>query len=217
MQNGDFRTRLTSLYGSQTSYVVLSTHNSVLNSRIKRLYGFQPSLVVLCMQISDFSTWITSLYWSQASSVVFACNRASYGQAYKSLLVPDITCRFVPAKQRDYHLSLCVSALICGFCIQNSTFWTRITSLHGSQSLSVVLSTHNCVLSTRIKRLYWFQPSTVVLCMQISDFSTWISNVYRSQPSTVVYARKTATFGTTYKSLCVPDITSHFVHAKQRD
>ena len=56
MQNSDFMSRLTSLYGSQTSSVVLSTHNSLLSTRIKRLYGFQPSPVVLCMQNSDFST-----------------------------------------------------------------------------------------------------------------------------------------------------------------
>ena len=45
MQNSDFRTRHTSLYMSQTSSVVLSTNNSVLNTRIKRLYWFQPSPV----------------------------------------------------------------------------------------------------------------------------------------------------------------------------
>ena len=100
IQNSDFGTRLTSLYGSQTSSVVMSTHNSVLSPRIKRLYGFQPSHVVLCMQISDFSTWITSLCWSQLSSVVFACKTATFVRAYKSLGVPDLNCRFVHAKQR---------------------------------------------------------------------------------------------------------------------
>ena len=92
-QNSDFRSRLTSLYGSQTSSVELS-------ARIKRLYVFQPSRVVLCMQISDFSPWITSLYWTKPSSVIFACKTATFGPAYKSLLVPDLTCRFVHVQER---------------------------------------------------------------------------------------------------------------------
>ena len=115
--------------------------------------------------------------------------------------------------------SIWVPALICGFCMQSSDFRTRLTSLYGSQTSSVVLSTHNSVLSTRINRLYWFQPSPVVLCIQNSDFrtritslygsQTWpvilcmynsvisirINNLYGSQPSSVDYACKTTTFG----------------------
>ena len=91
------------LYGSQTSFVVLSTHNSVLSTRISRPYGFQTSPVVLCMQNRDFntritslygsltspvvlcmensviSTWISSLYWSLPPSVVFASKTATFG------------------------------------------------------------------------------------------------------------------------------------------
>ena len=55
MQNSDFRTRLTSVCGSQTSSVVLSTHNSLLSTRIKRQSGFQPSPVVLCMQTATLA------------------------------------------------------------------------------------------------------------------------------------------------------------------
>ena len=61
MQNSAFRTRLISLYRSQTSSVLLSIHNSVLSTRTNRLYRFQPSPVVLCMQISDLRTSTTSL------------------------------------------------------------------------------------------------------------------------------------------------------------
>ena len=125
MQNSDFMTRLTSLYGSQTSSVVLSTHNSVLSTRINRLYWFQPSPVVLCMQNIDFRTRITSLCGSKTPPVVFACKIAPLGLQLqvsmdpspplwflhakqrlldpnsKSLLVPDITCSFVPPMQCD--------------------------------------------------------------------------------------------------------------------
>ena len=54
----------------------------------------------------------------------------------------DLTCCFVHAKQCDWHQnywSLWVPAFICGFCMQNSDFWNRITSLYESQTLTVGL------------------------------------------------------------------------------
>ena len=79
---------------------------------------------------------------------------------------------------------------LCFFFMLNSDFMTRLTILCRSKTSSVVLSTHNSVLSTRIKRLYGFQPSPVVLCMRNSDFSTWITSLYWSQPSSEVLACK---------------------------
>ena len=78
-ENRVIRTRISSLYVSQTSSVVLSTHNCVLNTKIKRLYWFQPSPVVLCMQNSDFRTRIKSLCGSKTQPVVFACKTAYSG------------------------------------------------------------------------------------------------------------------------------------------
>ena len=132
MQNSDFVTRLTSLYGSQISPVVLSTHNRVLSTRVKRLYGFQPSPVVLCMQNINFSTWITSLYGSQPSSEVFACKPATFGPKLHVSMGPRTHLWFSACKTAclaSELLSLWVPTLICGVCIQNSDFWTRITNL----------------------------------------------------------------------------------------
>ena len=101
---------------------------------LTRLYGSQTSSVVLCIQKSDFRTRIVCLYGSQPSSVVYACKTATFGPEYKSLWVAVLTCRYVHAQQRDYHQndqSQWVPALICGFCMQNSEYWTRITSVHG--------------------------------------------------------------------------------------
>ena len=120
-------------------------------------------------------------------------------QNYKSLWVSHLTCRFVRAKQRDLHqnnLSQWVPALICGFWMQNNDFWTRLISLYGSQTSSVVLSSHNSVLSTRVSRLYWFQPSPVILCMQISGFRTRITSLCGSQTPPEIFQPKTATSGT---------------------
>ena len=111
MQNSDFRNRLTSVYGSQTSSVDLSTHNSVLRTRIKRQYGFQPSPVVLCMQTATLAL---------------------------ELLVSIVPCphlRFLHANQRlldQNNKSLWVQDLTVALCMHNSAFWNRITRLYGS-------------------------------------------------------------------------------------
>ena len=51
---------------------------------------------------------------------------------------------------------------MCGYWMQNSDFWSGITSLYGSQTKPVVLCMQNSVISTRITSLYGFQPSSVV-------------------------------------------------------
>ena len=79
MQNSDFLTRTTSLYGSQTSPVIFSMPNIAISIRIKRLYCLQPSPVVLCMQNSDFRTRITSLCGSKTPPVDFVCKTAPFG------------------------------------------------------------------------------------------------------------------------------------------
>ena len=49
-----------------------------------------------------------------------------------------------------------------GFWMQNSNFWSGVTSLSGSQTKPVVLCMQNTVISTRNTRLYGFQPSSEV-------------------------------------------------------
>ena len=74
MPNSDFRTRITSLYGSQTSPIIF------------------------LIKSGDFRTRIASLYGSQPSSVVFACKPRLLDLNYKSLWVPDLTYGFVHVK-----------------------------------------------------------------------------------------------------------------------
>ena len=169
--------------------------------------------MVLCIQNSDFSIRIACLYVSQPSSVVFEFKSATLApelqvstgpsphlwflnakqrrlnQNYKSLWVPDLTCRFVHAKQ-------CVwirIASLCGsqtspvvVCRQNSIISTRITSHHGSQTSPVVLCRQNSVISTRITSHHGSQTSPVVLCRQNSVISTRITSHHGSQTSPVV-------------------------------
>ena len=62
---------------------------------------FLTSSAVLCIQKSDFKTRIVYLYGTQPSSVVYAWKTVTFGPEYKSLWVPDLTCRYVNAQQRD--------------------------------------------------------------------------------------------------------------------
>ena len=124
-QNSDFTTRLIHLYGFQTSSVVLSTHNSVLSIRINSLYGSQPSSVVYASKTATFGSnlqvsKVTRLHLSfsagntscLASELLVSMGPSPYvwfldakqrllNRNNKSLMVPDITCCFVRAKQRD--------------------------------------------------------------------------------------------------------------------
>ena len=93
MQNSDFWTRITSLYGSQTWPVVLCMYNSVISTRITRLYGFQPSSVLLCIQNSDLMTTIACVYGTQTSPVVFYMQNS-----VASIRITALTCVFFSCK-----------------------------------------------------------------------------------------------------------------------
>ena len=196
LQNSDFWTRITSLYGSQTWPVILCICHSVISTRITRLYGSQPS------------------------SVVFACKTATFGPEYKSLRVPDLTCRFVYAKRRDLHKnkkSIWVPALTRGFCILNSDFRTRITSLCRRIDPTCCFCMQNSYFWTRITSLYGSQTSPVIFCLQNSVPSFRITSLYGSQSSSVFLHSKQRLLDPNNKSLWVPDITCRFVQAIQRN
>ena len=121
MYNSGLNIRITSLYGSQPSSEVFSTHNFVLSTRINRLQWFQPSSVCFFfMQNSNFMTRLTSLYGSQTSSVVLS--------THNSVLSTRIN--------RLYWFQPSPVVL----CMQNSDFRTRITSLCGSKTPPVVFA-----------------------------------------------------------------------------
>ena len=172
------------------------------------------------MQNSVISTRITCLYGSQLSSLFFACKTAPFGEELQVSLGSSPHLWFCAMKTATletklhvsmgprFHLWFCACkteclasillvpmgpALICGFSIQNSDSWTRITCLYGSQTSPVVLWVQNIVISIRIASLYVFQPSSVF------------------------FACKQRLLDQNYKSLCVPDLTCRFVHAKRRD
>ena len=126
MQNSVISTRITSLYGFQPSYVVLCIESSDFRTKIACLYGSQTSPVILCMQNRVPNIRITSPYGSSPHLWFLDAKQRLLDQNYKPLWVPDFTCRFVNAKQRDWHQALWVPALICVFCMQTETFGTEL-------------------------------------------------------------------------------------------
>ena len=99
---------------------------------------------------------------------------------------PDLW--FLHAKPRILvqNFSLWVPALICSFCMPNSEFWTRITSLYVSQTLPVLLCMQNSLICTRISSLYGFQHSSVVMSTHNNVPNTRINRLHWFQLSPVV-------------------------------
>ena len=148
------------------------------------------------------------------------------------------------AIQRVYHqnnLSLWVPTFICGFCMQNSDFWSRITSIYVSQLSSVVFAYTTAHSGPEFQvctgprlNLWFWAHITACLTQEYRDYMC-------SSPRLWFCACKTATLALellvsmgpnphqwildaqqrlleqNYKSLWVPDMTCRFVDAKQRD
>ena len=147
--------------------------NSDFWTRIANLYGSQISPAILFLQCSVSSIRITSLHGSQPSCVVFGCNRAPFGPEKQVSISPRHNLSLCAMKiawlAPELLVSMCPNPHLY-FCMPNSAFWTRISSLYGSQTSSVVVSTHNCELNTRIKSLYCFQPSPVAFACKTASF-----------------------------------------------
>ena len=194
MQNSYFWSRITSLYGSQTSPVVLCIQNSVINTVS---IGFSPHL------------W----FWTFKTATLEPKLHISIGArphlwfcAYK-----------IECLASELSVSMGPSPHLWFLDAKKNEFWIRITSLHGSQTWPVVLCMQNSVISTGNTSLHGSQPSSVVfgckkkkdriislhesqtwpvfLCKQNSMINTGITSLHGSHSSSLVFACKTATFG----------------------
>ena len=135
--------------------------NCTFRIRITNLYGSQTSPVDLWMQNNVLRSRMMLVYCWKPSSVILCIQRAPLASVFLVSIGP---------------------ALICGFCMQNSDFRTRITSLYWSKTSPVDLWMQNNVLRTRMTLVYWCKPSSVILCIPKSGFSISISSLYRSCP-----------------------------------
>ena len=156
------------------------------------------------MQNSVICTSNTSLYGSQPSSVVFATKTATCGPELQVSTGPRLHLSFCTCNTAWLALEILVlwlPVLICGFCMQNSDFWSRITSLYGSQTSPVILCMQNSVICNRMTTLNGFQPSFVVLCKPNSDFWSRITSLYGSQISPIVLCLQNSVISITITSL----------------
>ena len=101
--------------------------------------------------------------------------------------------------------------------MQNSAFWTKVTSLYGSQTWPVVLCMHNSGLNIRISSLYGSQPSSVDFACKTG----WLASesLVSMGPSPHVWFLDATQrlMDRNNKSLWVPDVTCRFVLVKLRD
>ena len=242
MQNSISWTRITSLYGFQSTSVVLCIENSGFRTKIACLHGSRTFLVILCMQNRVPSFRITSPYGSCPHLWFLHAKQRPLDPNNQPLWVPDMTCRFMHVKKRDKHQnykSLRVPALICDFCMQNSDFWTRITSLYGSQPSSMFFAGIQRLLDQNYKSL-WVPAHIDVFCRHTATFGPELQVYLWPRPHQSFCACKIVwlapellvSMGPSrqlwflhakqryldqyYKSLCVPALICGFVHWKHR-
>ena len=150
----------------------------------------------------------------------FHAKQRLYDQTYKSVGVPALTCGFVHAKQRlleQNYKYLCVPVLICGFCIHNSAFWTRISSLYGSQTSSVVWAYITACLTQEYKDYMCSSPRLWFCACKTATLALELLVSMGPSPHLCFLLAKQRLLDQNNKSPLVPDITCRFVHAIQRD
>ena len=148
MQNSAFWTRITNLYGSLRSPVVLCMQYSVISNRITCLYRYQPLSVVFAGKTATFGSEQQVSMGTRHPLSFCACKTTGLAHEILVPMGPSPHLWFLHAKQRllDQH-----------------------TSLYGFQTSHVVLCMQNGMISTRITSLYGSQPSPVVFgCITVS-------------------------------------------------
>ena len=141
MQNRNFRTTINSLYGSQTSPVVLCMQNRCLAPELLVSMGPRPHLSLCACK----TTWLAS------ESLV------SMGPSHHLWLLQENQ-RLLDHNYR----SLGSQTSPVNLWMENSVLRSRMTLVYCYQPSSVVLCIHNGDIMTRIKSLCGFQTSPMV-------------------------------------------------------
>ena len=148
------------------------------------------------MQNSVISIRITSLYGFQPSSVVLACKTAPFGQELQVSMGPS------PHQ-------CCVHA--------NRDFWNRITSLYVSQTSSVAFACKTDTFWPELHVSIGLKPHLRFCACKTACLASELLVSKGPSPDLWFLDAKQRLLDLNNKSLWVPDITCHFVHAKQRD
>ena len=100
--------------------------------------------------------------------------------------------------------------------MQSSDFWTRTTSLYGSQPSPVVLCMQNNVISTSVTSLYGPQPSPVVIACKRATFGPELQVSMCPRPHLSFCACKTLWLAPELLVFMGPSPNLWLLHAKQR-
>ena len=109
-----------------------------------------------------------------------ACNTAWLASEILVSMGPNPYLWVLHSKQRllePNNKSLWVPALICGSCMQNSEFWTRITILYGSQTSPFVLYMQKQRDFHQNDKCIWVPALICGFSMQNSEFWTGIKSM----------------------------------------
>ena len=195
MQNSAFRSRITSLYGSQTSSVVWCFHNGDIKSWINSFYRSKTSSVVLCMQNIVISNRNTNLLGSQTSPVVSWVKKKWLASESLVSMGPSPHRWFLHAKQRllgqNYKSRPRLRLLICE---------CKTACLCPEWRLSIGPSLH----------LWFSEIKTATLSPELLVYMGPCPHLWLLHAKQRLYDQKC-------KSLPVPDLTCHFENSKQRD
>ena len=133
MQNSDFWTRITSLYGSRLHLSFCECKTAWLASDLLVSMFSSPHLWFCACKMATLGIELQVSMGPRPHLLFCVCKTA--------WLAPELLVSTGPSR----HL---------WFLHANSDFWTRLTNLYESQTSCVVLSIHNSVLSTRIKTIW---------------------------------------------------------------
>ena len=197
LHNSDIMTRINSVYGSQTSPVVLCMKNMVISTRITSIHGSQPSSVVLNIHNSNIMTRIKCLYGSQTSPVILCIKNMVISTRIISL-----------------HGSQTWPVVLC---IQNKVINIRITNLYVSQPSSVFFACKTATFRSelQVSMCPRFRMLIYVWITSCLDPESLVS--MGPSPHLWFFHAKQRLLDRNYNSLLVPDLTYGLLHAKQRD
>ena len=157
--------------------------------------GSRPHLSFCACKTARFAPEILVSMAPSPHLWIFQVKQRLLDKNYKSLWVPDLTCRFVHS---------------------NSVIITRITSLYGFQPSSMVLCIQNSVLRTKLHVSIGPRPHLRSSACKTACLASELLVSMGPSPHLWVLYAKHRLLDQNNKSLWVPDMNCPFVHVQQR-
>ena len=196
MQNSEFMTRLTSLYGAQTSSVVFACKPATFGPKLHVSMGPR-----------------THLWFS-------ACKTPCLASELLVSMGPSPHLWFLHSKQRPLNritiLNVSQTSPVDLFR-QYSVISTRITCLYRSQPLSVIFACKTATFGAEFQGFMGLRHDLSFCACKTAWLASELLVSMSPSPHVWFLDAKQRLLDRNNKSLWVPDITCRCVHAKQRD